>query len=285
LLDFLWADPLKVIKKKESGFEVSFISRKFARGEAIKVELIPESGKKEYEFYIQSQKIPVWSIEDKLVTYLGIEPEDESSKKEFVIVDLNTKENTKYSYSIDIFKTKFQVIKKQSIKLDPKFTTPPIDPETEKFIAECKEAKTKAFESNQELMIQGGFVSPVVHEHITSPFFVRRDYNGKKGRPHGGVDFRGKVGDPIYAIQSGKVVLARMMYYEGNFTIIDHGGKIFSFYMHQSELNVKEGDRVQKGQLIGKIGSTGMSTGPHLHLGAKIYGKVVDPHSLLAFKN
>jgi murein DD-endopeptidase len=285
MLASLFANPLSIITKKESSFEVSFLSRKFARGEAIKVELKPEVGKKEYEFYIQSQKIPVWNLDNKLVTFIGIEPEDESTKKEFTIVDLNSKESLKFTYNIDIFKTKFQVIKKQSIKLDSKYTTPPIDPETEKFIAECKEAKTKAFESNLELMIQGGFVSPVSHEHITSPFFVRRDYNGKRGRPHGGVDFRGKVGDPIYAIQTGKVVLARPMYYEGNFTIIDHGGKIFSFYMHQSELLVKEGDRVQKGQLIGKIGSTGMSTGPHLHLGAKIYGKVIDPHSLLAFKN
>jgi murein DD-endopeptidase MepM/ murein hydrolase activator NlpD len=71
------------------------------------------------------------------------------------------------------------------------------------------------------------------------------------------------------------------MYYEGNFTIIDHGNKIFSYYMHQSKLLVKSGDKISKGQIIGHIGSTGMSTGPHLHLGFKIGETVINPESVL----
>lgn len=98
------------------------------------------------------------------------------------------------------------------------------------------------------------------------------------------MDFRGKTGNPIFAIQSGKVVLSRPMYFEGVFTVIDHGAKIFSFYMHQSETLVKEGDFVKKGSLIGRVGSTGMSTGPHLHLGMKVRGTLIDPLSAIALK-
>jgi murein DD-endopeptidase len=116
---------------------------------------------------------------------------------------------------------------------------------------------------------------------VTSPFYVKRLYGPKKVRPHGGIDLRGNVGEPIYAIQSGKVVIAERMYFEGIFTVIDHGNKMFTLYMHQSKLHVKEGDLVQKGDLIGEIGSTGMSTGPHLHLGLKVDGMVLNPLSVL----
>jgi murein DD-endopeptidase len=77
------------------------------------------------------------------------------------------------------------------------------------------------------------------------------------------------------------VILARPMYYEGNFTVIDHGLELYSLYMHQSEILVKTGDKVKKGDLIGRIGSTGMSTGPHLHLGLRVLGTMIDPLSVV----
>jgi murein DD-endopeptidase MepM/ murein hydrolase activator NlpD len=117
---------------------------------------------------------------------------------------------------------------------------------------------------------------------VTSPFYVKRYYHpSSPGKPHGGVDLRGKPGVPIYALQDGKVVIAERMFYEGIFTVIDHGSKVFSLYMHQSKLHVKEGDFVRAGEKIGEVGSTGISTGPHLHLGLKVDGEIMNPLSIL----
>ncbi|MCE9500828.1 MAG: M23 family metallopeptidase, partial [Leptospira sp.] len=144
--------------------------------------------------------------------------------------------------------------------------------------------KTEAFKTESAPALEGNFEFPVKEKQMSSPFYIRRNYNNRKGRPHGGVDFRGKEGVSIFAVQSGKVLIARPMYFEGIFTVIDHGAKFFSFYMHQSQSLVKEGDLVKKGALIGKIGSTGMSTGPHLHVGMKVKGVPVDPLSVLALR-
>ncbi|EMO26931.1 peptidase, M23 family [Leptospira interrogans serovar Bataviae str. HAI135] len=168
--------------------------------------------------------------------------------------------------------------------MDKKYTSQELPQETLDFIADCSKAKAEAFRSKTDLQIATNFIYPVTEIHFTSPFYKRRIYNKTKGKPHGGVDFKGTQGTPIYAINDGTVILSRPMYYEGNFTVIDHGLEVYSLYMHQSELNVKVGDKIKKGDLIGKVGSTGMSTGPHLHLGLRAQGVMVNPLSVIGQK-
>jgi len=98
---------------------------------------------------------------------------------------------------------------------------------------------------------------------------------------HSGIDLAGKAGAPVYAIAGGKIAIAENMYYEGNFVVIDHGSGIFSMYMHMGELKVKKDDVIEAGTLIGRIGSTGISTGPHLHVSFIINGTQVNPLSIL----
>ncbi len=93
---------------------------------------------------------------------------------------------------------------------------------------------------------------------------------------------RGKSGEPVFAITDGLVVLSHDMFYEGKMVLIDHGNKIFSYYMHLSEREVQTGDRVKSGDIIGAVGSTGMSTAPHLHVSFLIRGVQVDPLSLFS---
>ena len=186
-------------------------------------------------------------------------------------------------YEIEIEKPSFIEEKTQKIELSKKFVGE-LPKEALEFIKQCETIKAEAFKTDSALAFNGNFDFPVKEKLLSSPFYIRRNYNNRKGRPHGGIDFRGKEGVSIFAIQSGKILIARPMYFEGIFTVIDHGAKIFSFYMHQSQTLVKEGDLVMKGTLIGKIGSTGMATGPHLHLGMKVKGVPVDPLSVLALR-
>ncbi len=129
------------------------------------------------------------------------------------------------------------------------------------------------------------FRLPVNHPRITSRFTYRRWHPIlHKYRPHFGVDFGAKRGTPIYAINGGKVTYAGWMRGYGKVTKINHGRGFVSLYGHQSKINVKVGQQVKKGQLIGKVGSTGRSTGPHLHLGLYHKNKPVDPFKYISRK-
>ncbi|AFZ14074.1 Peptidase M23 [Crinalium epipsammum PCC 9333] len=128
----------------------------------------------------------------------------------------------------------------------------------------------------------GAFIKPNAGR-ISSIYGVRRYYNGvfAKDYYHRGVDYAGGYGSPVVAPAAGRVVLvgsvAQGFRVHGNVVGIDHGQGVTGIFMHLSRTNVKEGDFVQPGQLIGAIGSTGASTGPHLHWGFYVNGVSVDP--------
>ncbi|MDH5643357.1 MAG: M23 family metallopeptidase [Gemmatimonadota bacterium] len=108
---------------------------------------------------------------------------------------------------------------------------------------------------------------------VTSEFGVRRVFNGQTQSRHYGVDFDGNNGDPIHAANRGVVALTGSFYYSGNTVYVDHGAGLVTIYMHMSEIGVQQGEVVERGQLLGKVGSTGRVTGPHLHWSTK-YGDI-----------
>ena len=123
---------------------------------------------------------------------------------------------------------------------------------------------------------------PVIGEvEFTSGFGVRSD--PFLGRPamHTGLDFRAATGDPVRATANGKVVSSGWAGGYGRMVEIDHGNGLSTRYGHLSEINVKVGDVIKIGQVIGAVGSTGRSTGPHLHYETRIDGEAVDPQKFL----
>ena len=113
---------------------------------------------------------------------------------------------------------------------------------------------------------------------LTSRFGVRRFYNGKPtGDFHGGFDQRGAAGTPIHAIAAGVVKIVRQFNLQGGTVAIDHGQGLESMYLHQSKFAVSEGQTVQKGDVVGYVGSTGRATGPHLHWSIYANGVQVNP--------
>lgn len=125
---------------------------------------------------------------------------------------------------------------------------------------------------------EDGFDHPMSMDYITTRFGMRRSYNGKDYRTfHGGVDFGASEGTPIYAPAAGVVVMSKTLDIRGTTTIIDHGIGIFTGYWHQQESAVSVGQKLASGDLIGYVGNTGLSTGPHLHWEVWINGNQVNP--------
>lgn len=128
----------------------------------------------------------------------------------------------------------------------------------------------------------GSFQAPN-RGRLSTGYGVRRYYNGKFANDyyHRGIDFAGGYGSPVTAPAAGRVALVgqekKGFRVHGNVVGIDHGQGVTSLFMHLSRISVQEGDFVQPGQVIGAIGSTGASTGPHLHWGLYVNGLSVDP--------
>jgi murein DD-endopeptidase MepM/ murein hydrolase activator NlpD len=166
-----------------------------------------------------------------------------------------------------------------SLTVEPKFVEP--DPEELKRIEAEVQLKAKVFrESAQEPLWNGDFQTPVAASP-TDSFGTRRMFNGKLASIHKGMDFRARMGTPVRAGNSGVVVLARPLYYEGNCVVIDHGMGLFTLSMHLSRIDVREGQRVAKGARLGLSGATGRVTGPHLHWAVRWQDAYLDPAKLL----
>jgi hypothetical protein len=171
-----------------------------------------------------------------------------------------------------------------SITVEPKFVEP--GPEEKKKIEAASKAKEKAFAAAAEStgidrpLWSGNFVAPVPAQS-TDSFGKRRIYNGKLASIHKGTDFRARPGTPVHAGNAGIVILAQPLYYEGNCVMIDHGFGLISISMHLSRIDVKPGQEVTRGQLIGLSGATGRVTGPHLHWAIRWQGAMLDPMKLL----
>lgn len=132
--------------------------------------------------------------------------------------------------------------------------------------------------------LERGFTMPL-EGIVTSLFGHRRFFNGKPRSPHSGLDIAAPSGTPIIAAAGGKVTLADDLYFNGNTIFVDHGRGLITMYCHMSELNVKEGDVVAQGDVIGLVGSTGRSTGPHLHWSVSLAGHRVDPQTFTRVLN
>ncbi len=161
----------------------------------------------------------------------------------------------------------------------PEKMVSPKEPEVLKRIAR-EQARLKAlFAGQSPPRALAGFLLPVA-DPLGSPFGLRRILNGKPRSPHAGVDFRSPRGTAVKAPAAGGVVFAGELYYTGNTVILDHGGGLFSLYAHLEDILCKEGQDLAAGGVLGRVGSTGRSTGPHLHWGVKLRSERIDPLAL-----
>lgn len=128
---------------------------------------------------------------------------------------------------------------------------------------------------------QGRFLPPLQNRGEPSGFGVRRIINGEERGRHTGTDFKAPPGEPVLAVNNGRVALVAEHFFAGKAVVVDHGLGLYTMYFHLQDTSVVEGELVGKGQPLGHVGATGRATGPHLHFGVRLNGSRVDPLSLL----
>ena len=225
------------------------------RGEALNVKAVKMAGEKRWQAEILLA-IPLDAAKDQILSITL--PEEQH---DFII----SPRKVKWHESL--------------LKVEPKYVQPP--PEAMKQIERDRKRSRKALASRTEKRWKLPIARPVPGG-ITSAFGGRRVFNGQPRAPHKGTDMRCAEGTKVKAACAGTVLFAESTYFGGNTVYVDHGQGVISTYSHLSAFDVKAGDSVRKGQVIGRSGSTGRVTGPHLHFGFLVQGVAVDAMPLLS---
>ena len=225
--------------------------------------------------YCDGKKMTVYPENDMAVVYLSesyfskrtsykcfYKRERETNPDPVAFVTVKKKEYPK----------EFLKVNKKMVSLSPK--------NIERVIREKKILGRIYSKSSKDPLFEDQFEKPLSSK-ITSFYGMRRIFNNKKKTQHLGTDFRAPVGVKIPVSNSGRVVLAKDLFFSGKTVVVDHGMGIFTMYGHLSKLKVKEGMNLSKKDLVGLAGSTGRATGPHLHWGVKVHGNWIDGLSLI----
>jgi murein DD-endopeptidase MepM/ murein hydrolase activator NlpD len=169
-------------------------------------------------------------------------------------------------------------------KIQKKYVEKPTDPKLQNRIyleSQTLAVVRKQMKQNFFSYMDTMFVRPVEKGWISATFGGQRIINGIPQKPHNGIDIAVPLGTEIRAMTSGVVALIGDFFYNGKFVLLDHGIGLSSIYLHMNKINVRKGDFVKTGDKIGEVGSTGRSTGNHLHWGVSWNGKRINPDLVL----
>lgn len=153
---------------------------------------------------------------------------------------------------------------------------------TPKSLVETINAKKSDFKSiisykTKDVFFNSSFALPLYDNRKISSYFGEIRSTGGQEIRHLGIDFAAPKGTPVAAINDGVVAKIGNDYLYGNYVIINHGAGIYSLYLHLNQINISDGKKIKKGEIVGEVGSTGYATAPHLHLSVTVDGISVDP--------
>ena len=199
-------------------------------------------------------------------------------RKNNVLIKIKNKRETKLIEK-KVFKRKYKIQRIDG--LPPKQVTPP--PEVYERIKKDNILIGKARDIDSKLIFfKDKFIYPIDKYIITGVYGSQRILNGKPRRPHYGIDFHAPEGTPVKSMMDGVVTLVENdMYFTGGTIIFDHGHGISTLYMHMKDINVKKGQKVKKGQIVGTLGQSGRATGPHLDIRLNWFEIKLDPMTIL----
>jgi hypothetical protein len=222
---------------------------------------------------------PLWKEGTALHGLLGVDLEKKPGQYEWKITwpGVDEKEMS-CSVLVTVHLGKFPT---ERLTVEKQFVQP--DPEQQKRAEEDSKKLRAIYDTvTPERLWDGKFQWPLKDVTTGGNFGRRRILNGEARSPHAGVDFPAAAGTPVFASQSGKVVLAEELYYSGNTVVIDHGYGIYTLYCHFSKIEATAGDTIKAGTEIGQVGATGRVTGPHLHWGLTIQHARVNGMQIVA---
>ena len=199
-------------------------------------------------------------------------------RKNNVIIKIKNKKDIKLIEK-KVFKRKYKIQRIDG--LPPKKVTPP--PEVYERIKKDNILIGKARSIDSKLIFfKEKFIYPIDKYIITGVYGSQRILNGKPRRPHYGIDFHAPEGTPVKSMMSGIVTMVEKdMYFTGGTIIFDHGHGISTLYMHMKDINVKKGQKVKRGQIVGTLGQSGRATGPHLDVRLNWFKVKLDPMTIL----
>jgi murein DD-endopeptidase MepM/ murein hydrolase activator NlpD len=256
------------------GVELRLSSPQSSQGSLLLVEVRSAKPLAEIKGEWNAKEIPFWQEpgagakgSDVRRALLGVDLEQAAGEYKLSVSDkMGESETVSCSASIGVREGKFAT---ERLKVAPNF----VEPNAEQ-LARAEEERKRLREIfatvTPEKLWRGAFRIPLDGVKTGGNFGRRRVLNGQPGSPHSGVDFPAPTGTPVHAAQRGRVVLAEELYFSGNTVIVDHGLGVYTLYAHFSEIDVKAGDMVETGTVLGKVGATGRVTGPHLHWGLTV---------------
>jgi len=276
LLIILWAVFfLSLPAPHAEAFKIKVLPSKIYPGDAFMVKV---SGlKKAAEPFALFNDKPLYFSSCGKGCFMGLGATDLSTKPGAYRMRLKVGKR-KTTFRMRVLKDKFETI---NLTLPEEKVSP--SPENIARIEKETDLLNSIWQVYSERLWEGDFVLPL-QNHLSTPFGTKRIINVETVSIHKGLDMKGEEGEEIKASNTGRVVLAEEFFFGGNTIILDHGQGIFTIYMHMSGFIVSQGDLVSKNDTIGFVGSTGRSTGPHLHFGVKVDGINTNPVSLTGLK-
>jgi murein DD-endopeptidase MepM/ murein hydrolase activator NlpD len=247
------------------------------QGSAVQISLPHEPGMKNVVFVWEKREVPAFRIGETWATILGVDLDaTPGEQKADVLLTMDDGRSEKREATIKVVAKKYPTTE---LKVEEKYVQ--LSPANlARATRESKETEAIYAKVTNETFWEQAFTIPIAGQSGTN-FGHRRVFNGEPRAPHAGADLRAATGTPIHATNTGRVVLAKSLFFTGNTVILDHGLGIYSLYAHLSRIDVKRGEIVMNGQVLGLAGATGRVTGPHLHWGMRVQGARVDPYSLV----
>jgi murein DD-endopeptidase MepM/ murein hydrolase activator NlpD len=251
------------------------------QGTAVQLSFPDETGVKAVQIVWNNKKVPAFHVQNMWTAILGVDldtkPGKHNAEAVFMMEDgrLDRREAV-----IDVVAKKYPTTE---LKVEDKYVALS-KADLARANRESKETDGIYAITSNERLWEDAFTVPIPGDTGTN-FGHRRVFNGEPRAPHAGADLRAKTGTPVHATNRGRVMLAKNLFFTGNTIILDHGSGIYSLYAHLSRIDVKAGDMVRNGQLVGLAGATGRVTGPHLHWGMRVQGARVDPFTLVGIRS
>ena len=264
---------------EKTGFTVSLSNYEIHQGDVALIKITPTSNIKSASFIFNQHESSFFKNpgSNNLCAFLAIDLAENPGKRKLPL-NIIKNDGSEITKSVNFkvikknFKTQKLTLPESKVTLSKK--------NLKRYKLERSALKAAFNKYVPSRLWNKNFTKPVSGK-INTPFGVKRIINNKPKNPHSGIDMKASEGTPVTASNSGIVVLECNHFFTGNSVYINHGTGITSMYFHLSRICVKQGQQLSRGEVIGYVGSTGRSTGPHLHWGIRINNQRIDPVSLL----